>query len=63
MLFERSIGRTDLPGGNFETLNNSIQKKLFSLPDDVVVYPGHGNTTTIGEEKVSNPYCALSIRA
>ena len=63
VLFERSIGRTDLPGGNFETLKDSIQKKLFALPDAVVVYSGHGNTTTLGEEKISNPYCALSIRA
>ena len=63
VLFQRSIGRTDLPGGNFETLINSIHQKLFTLPDDVVVYPGHGDATTIGEEKISNPFCALSIRS
>lgn len=63
VLFQRSIGRTDLPGGNFQTLINSIHQQLFVLPDDVVVYPGHGNSTTIGEEKISNPFCALSLRS
>ena len=62
VLFKRSVGRTDLPGGNHETLINSIHQKLFVLPDDVVVYPGHGDTTTLGEEKISNPFCALSLR-
>ena len=62
VLFKRSVGRTDLPGGNHETLINSIHQKLFVLPDDVVVYPGHGDTTTLGEEKTSNPFCALSLR-
>jgi len=61
VLFAQSIGRTDLPGGNFETLINSIHKKLFILPDEVVVYPGHGPATTIGGEKISNPFCALSL--
>ena len=60
VLFKRSIGRTDLPGGNFDVLLKSIQQKLFLLPDDVVVYSGHGPTTTIGEEKKSNPFCALT---
>jgi glyoxylase-like metal-dependent hydrolase (beta-lactamase superfamily II) len=59
VLFEGSIGRTDLPGGDFDTLIASIQKKMFILPDHTTVYPGHGATTTIGEEKISNPYCAL----
>jgi hydroxyacylglutathione hydrolase len=63
VLFQRSIGRTDLPGGNFDTLINSIHHQLFILSDDVVVYPGHGNPTTIGEEKISNPFCAISIRS
>jgi hydroxyacylglutathione hydrolase len=63
VLFERSIGRTDLPGGNFETLIQSIHQKLFTLPDEVVVYAGHGATTTIDEEKISNPFCALSLRS
>ncbi|MBL7850286.1 MAG: MBL fold metallo-hydrolase [Cyclobacteriaceae bacterium] len=61
VLFYRSVGRTDLPGGNMETLLSSIHYKLFTLPDDVVVYPGHGPTTTLGEEKVANPFCALPV--
>lgn len=55
-LFEGSIGRTDLPGGNMAKLLESIKKKFYSLPDDTVVYPGHGGTTTIGREKLSNPF-------
>jgi glyoxylase-like metal-dependent hydrolase (beta-lactamase superfamily II) len=61
VLFESSIGRTDLPGGNFKTLIESIQQKLFLLPEETIVFPGHGPTTTIGKEKVSNPFCALSL--
>jgi hydroxyacylglutathione hydrolase len=61
VLFDGSIGRTDLPGGNFETLIESIHQKLFTLPNEVVVYSGHGHTTTIGKEKVSNPFCALTL--
>lgn len=60
VLFSGSIGRTDLPGGNFDTLISSIHNKLFTLPDDVTVYPGHGPETTIGIEKRTNPFCALS---
>lgn len=56
VLFHRSIGRTDLPGGNFNTLIRSIQTKLFPLGDQVMVYPGHGESTTIGEEKKYNPF-------
>ena len=56
VLFEGSIGRTDLPGGDYNTLINSIKKEFFPLEDDVVVYPGHGNSTTIGTEKRSNPF-------
>ena len=56
VLFREGIGRTDLPGGDHETLLNSIRQKLFTLPDEVVVYPGHGPTTTIGYEKVNNPF-------
>jgi glyoxylase-like metal-dependent hydrolase (beta-lactamase superfamily II) len=62
VLFQGSIGRTDLPGGDFDTLISSIHQKVFTLGDDVVVYPGHGPSTTVGEEKVSNPFCALSLR-
>ena len=58
VLFQRSIGRTDLPGGNHQTLLDSIRQKLFVLPDETVVYSGHGATTTIGEEKLYNPYLA-----
>ena len=55
-LFEGSIGRTDLPGGNYDTLIESIRSKLLVLPPSTVVYPGHGNETTIAEEIKSNPY-------
>ena len=60
VLFQNSIGRTDLPGGSLDTLINSIHQKLFTLPDDITVYPGHGPKTTIGFEKLTNPYCALT---
>lgn len=56
ILFQGSIGRTDLPGGNHTQLITGIKKKLMSLPDDVTVYPGHGPSTTIGEERTYNPY-------
>ena len=56
VLFQGSIGRTDLPGGNFETLTRVIRSKFFTLPDDVVVYPGHGDSTTVGFEKRTNPF-------
>jgi hydroxyacylglutathione hydrolase len=55
-LFRRSIGRTDLPMGDHDTLINSIKTKLFTLPDHYTVYPGHMEPTTIGEEKQFNPF-------
>ena len=55
-LFCRSIGRTDLPGGNFEQLRQSIKERLFCLPDDTEVYSGHGESTTIFDEKRYNMY-------
>lgn len=59
VLFMGSIGRTDLPGGDHQTLINSIHRKMFTLPDEVTVYCGHGPTTTIGQEKKTNPFCAI----
>jgi hydroxyacylglutathione hydrolase len=55
-LFAGSIGRTDLPGGDIETLLRSIRDVLFAYPDDTVVWPGHGPATTVGEERRSNPF-------
>lgn len=55
-LFQLSIGRTDLPTGNYNQLLTSIDTKLMTLPDETVVYPGHGNKTTIGFEREHNPY-------
>ncbi len=56
VLFYESIGRTDLPGGEHQTLLNSIRQKLWPLPDETVVHPGHGPSTTIGHEKTHNPF-------
>ncbi len=56
VLFQGSIGRTDLPGGNFETLIRAIKAKIFTLSDDTNVYPGHGPSTTVGVEKRTNPF-------
>ncbi|MBR1930807.1 MAG: MBL fold metallo-hydrolase [Lachnospiraceae bacterium] len=56
-LFQDSVGRTDLPTGSMGTLVRSIREKLFVLPDETKVYPGHGESTTIGHEKKYNPFC------
>jgi hydroxyacylglutathione hydrolase len=55
-LFNMGIGRTDLPGGNMEQLMSSIADKLLTLPDETIVYPGHGPSSTIGEERRGNPF-------
>lgn len=56
VLFQNSIGRTDFPGGDHQTLLNSIKEKLYLLPDEMIIIAGHGNYTTIGKEKKSNPF-------
>jgi glyoxylase-like metal-dependent hydrolase (beta-lactamase superfamily II) len=56
VLFAGSIGRTDFPDGSFEVLRAAIHAKLFTLPDDTIVYPGHGPETTVGREKQANPF-------
>ncbi|MBN6185964.1 MBL fold metallo-hydrolase [Aneurinibacillus sp. BA2021] len=61
-LFAHSIGRTDLPGGNYEQLIASIQAKLMPLPEETRVYPGHGPDTTIGFERLHNPFIAGTLR-
>ena len=55
-LFAGSVGRTDLPGGDFATLENSIRSQIYTLPDETKVFPGHGPDTTVGEEKRDNPF-------
>ena len=55
-LFLHEIGRTDLPGGSLTNLVNSLKTNILTLPENVIVYPGHGDSTTIGEEKRNNPF-------
>jgi len=59
VLFNGSVGRTDLPGGSFDTLQQSIKTKIYMLPEDVIVYPGHGDSTTIGDEMKTNPFVKM----
>jgi len=62
VLFAGSIGRTDLPGGNLETLLGSIERELLSLPDETIVHSGHGPETTIGQERRANPFLTGAVR-
>ena len=61
-LFAGSIGRTDLPGGNFDKIMRSLQQRVLALPDETVVVPGHGPLTSIGEERQSNPFLTGKFR-
>ena len=63
VLFQGSIGRTDLPGGDFDALLASIERELLALPDSTIVYSGHGPQTTIGAERRSNPFLTTAHRA
>jgi glyoxylase-like metal-dependent hydrolase (beta-lactamase superfamily II) len=60
VIFKDSVGRTDLPGGDWDTLENSIKQKLFPLGGDITFIPGHGPVSTFGEERISNPYVGLN---
>jgi hydroxyacylglutathione hydrolase len=62
VLFQGSIGRTDLPGGDFDTLLRSIERELLTLPDSTIVYSGHGPETTVGHERRSNPFLTGAYR-
>jgi glyoxylase-like metal-dependent hydrolase (beta-lactamase superfamily II) len=59
VLFQGSVGRTDLPGGDFTVLDESIKTKLYTLPEDTIVYSGHGGSTTIGDEMKTNPFVKM----
>ena len=60
-VFLGSIGRTDLPGGDLETLMSSIRQRILTLPDETVLYPGHGPETTVGHERATNPYLVPNL--
>jgi hydroxyacylglutathione hydrolase len=62
-LFRESIGRTDLPGGSGKKIIQSIQEKIFTLPEETIVLPGHGRNTTVGHEKQFNPFVGASARS
>ena len=59
LIFYASIGRTDFPTGNFEILSESIKEKIYTLPNDTIIYPGHGPSTTVGFEKYNNPFVTI----
>lgn len=59
VLFYRSVGRSDFPGGDTDTLCRSLRERIYTLPPDTVVYPGHGPVTTVGEEAAHNPFCSV----
>lgn len=59
-LFKSGVGRWDFPGGNFDVLAAAIRQQIYTLPDDTMVFPGHGPGTTVGEEKRHNPYVPLT---
>ena len=61
-IFAGGVGRTDLPNGGFEMLARSIRTQIYTLPDETVVFPGHGERTTVGAEKETNPYMAAIVR-
>ena len=56
LIFNGSVGRTDLPGGDWDTLENSIRTQIFTMPDETRLLSGHGSETTVGEQKVNNPF-------
>ena len=56
VIFAGSVGRYDLPGGNFSALEKSIKSQVYSLPDETTIYPGHGPVTSVGRERAGNPY-------
>jgi glyoxylase-like metal-dependent hydrolase (beta-lactamase superfamily II) len=56
VIFAQSVGRADLPGGDFPTLESSIQKKVYTLPEETEILPGHGPNTTVGNERRENPF-------
>jgi hydroxyacylglutathione hydrolase len=60
-VFQGSIGRTDLPGGDLETLMKSIRQRILTLPDETVLYPGHGPETTVGHERATNPFLVPNL--
>lgn len=62
VVFQGSIGRTDLPGGDLQTLMKSIRGEILTLPDDMTLYPGHGPATTVGRERASNPFLVPHFR-